>query len=124
MVDPKLLTYVREQTAAGFSVADIVRAASGAGWSAEDVSAALSVINSAAPWAAAQTAEPQQTSQAPAARAPVWAPPLHAGEAAGLMGLVIKWGIARNKQQAQAVLVTVMVIALGVFVYNMWSYIF
>lgn len=112
MVNPQLLAYIREQTAAGFGSADAASAAKAAGWSDDDIAAALAALESPTPWAAA--AQVTTTEQYGSFAGP-------STDEKGLVGLVIRLHLARDAQQANLVLIGVMLVAAAGTVWKLWS---
>jgi hypothetical protein len=115
MVNPQLLSYVREQHAAGLSQVEIIEQAQKAGWSDEDISAAIEASESNAPWAAGAFSAAQPTK---GYNVPTYAGTQHKS-AKGIIGLVMRLG-AKNEQQANMILIVFIMVVSGTAAYLLW----
>jgi len=116
MVNPQLLAYVREQHAAGLSQVEIIEQAHKAGWSDEDIAAAIEASQSNAPWAQGASSTAQPTNY----KVPSYASTQRDASAKGIIGLVMRMGFAKTEQQANIVLIVFIMIISGTAAYLVW----
>lgn len=116
MVNPQLLAYVREQSSAGFSEVEIIEKAQKAGWSDTDITAAIEANQSNAPWAAGAAAGGASASSY---RASTYSG-TERSNAKGMVGLVIRLGLAKDEQRANLILIAFIMVVSGIAAYLVW----
>lgn len=137
MSTPELTTYIEEQKKAGFSRTEIEQALRASGWNATDIAIAFGDVpppptttspTSTSPEAflaemqrrreAANVAQAQSPQTAQTQYAIPQTVPELSGET-GIIGFLIKKGIVSTKEQANMVLIGVIVVVVGItFWYN------
>ena len=141
MANPQLVQYIRESMAKGISRDPLTKLLADAGWSSADVQEAFASLTNAVPNAPAEIpaqniptteflAEMERRRKAaeaaqPAAQvvsdsAQITTAPASVTSEKGLIGLLFKTGLVKTKQQANAVLIVVLVVVLGTIVWINW----
>ncbi len=136
MPNEQLLQYIR-QNYSNFTRQDITQSLMSAGWAIPDIAAAYQAVESErtpAPSPAAAPAQAQspdttfltemerrrrQTNEQPLPNAgatearPQYTPPQSTTTEKGIIGLLIKSGLVKNTQQANIVMIGIVVVAMG-----------